>query len=420
MNFSSRRAGGSDVTARTDHSMRWVMIGLVFWATVINYLDRQTLSVVAPMLIERFHMTNVDYSRVIFVFMLAYTVMNGVSGPLIDRVGTRLGYAVTTAWWSASAMLHALAVGPWSLGAFRFLLGMGEAGNWPAGVKVVAEWFPPEERALASGIFTSGSAVGAILAPPLVAAIVLKFGWRAAFMAVGAIGFVWLVVWLFVYYTPAEDRNEPRLEPIPVRTLLQTRFVPSLMLAKCFTEPAWYFYIFWFPAYLKQARHFNLAAIGKFAWIPFAVAGAGYVLGGWLCGALLRRGVSVTLARKSSATIFACLMTSAIPAALVSDVRLSIALVSLAMVGYTGSQAVTLAMPADVFPKTAVASVWGLASLGTGVGGMIFALVTGWLVDHYSYVPAFVLFGTIPLIFVLILWFALGPLVPLGSSRSAN
>jgi MFS transporter, ACS family, hexuronate transporter len=402
------------VAKRPDHYMRWVMIALVFMATVINYLDRQTLSVVAPMLIDQFHMNNRAYSRIIFAFMLAYTIMNGVSGPLIDRLGTRVGYALTTAWWSASAMLHALATGPWSLGTYRFLLGMGEAGNWPAGVKVVAEWFPAEERALASGIFTSGSAIGAILAPPLVAWIVLKSGWREAFLGVGAIGFVWLAIWLLVYFTPAEDSTAQISHPTSVVALFRTRFVSSLTLAKFFLDPAWYFYIFWFPAYLKQARHFDLASIGKYAWIPFTVAGAGYLLGGWLSGTLLRRGVSLTIARKSSVTVFACLMTGAIPAVLANDVRLSIALISLAMVGYTGSGAITLAFPADVFPKNVVASVWGLASLGSGIGGMVFALMTGWLVDHYSYVPAFVLFGTIPLVFVLIIWIGLGPLTPLA------
>src|SRR5271165_4228832 len=161
------------------------MISFAFWATVINYLDRQTLSVAAPVLREQFHMSNVAYSRVVFAFLLAYTIMNGASGPLIDRLGTRLGYALTMAWWSAAAVLHALARGAVGLGMFRFLLGMGEAGNWPAAVKVVAEWFPERERALASGMFNSGSSVGAILAPPVVAAILLRFGWRSAFVAIG-------------------------------------------------------------------------------------------------------------------------------------------------------------------------------------------------------------------------------------------
>jgi len=168
---------------------RWLMISLAFWATVINYLDRQTLSVAAPVLREQFHMSNVEYSRVLFAFLLAYTIMNGVSGPLIDRLGTRLGYALSIAWWSAAAMLHGFAQGSFSLAAFRFLLGMGEAGNWPAAVKVVAEWFPRQERALASGLFNSGSAVGSILAPPAVAFVLLAYGWRTAFVAIG------LLVW---------------------------------------------------------------------------------------------------------------------------------------------------------------------------------------------------------------------------------
>jgi MFS transporter, ACS family, hexuronate transporter len=392
--------------------LRWLMIALVCCATVINYLDRQTLSVIAPVLIDRFRMSNQAYSRVIFAFMLAYTIMNGVSGPLIDRLGTRAGYALTAAWWSASAMLHALATGPWSLAIYRFLLGMGEAGNWPAGVKVVAEWFPVEERALASGIFTGGSSIGAILAPPLVAGVVLKFGWRTAFAGVGALGFLWLIVWLLVYFTPAGDRQERRPRPPSVAALFRKRFVWSLTIAKVFMDPAWYFYIFWFPAYLRNARHFDLLSIGKYAWIPFLAAGAGYLLGGWLASALLRANVSVTVARKLSVTAFACLMVVAIPAVLVNDVRLSIALVSLAMIGYTGCSSNTLAMPADVFPKQVLASIWGLASVGSGFGGMLFSLITGWLVDHYSYVPVFVMFGITPLIFALIICFVIGPLVP--------
>src|SRR3982750_689426 len=164
------------------------MIALAFWATVINYLDRQTLSVAAPVLREQFHMTNEAYSRVVFMFLLAYTIMNGVSGPLIDRLGTRIGYALCIAWWSVAAILHAFSTGSTSLGIYRFLLGMGEAGNWPAAVKVVAEWFPERERALASGLFNSGSSIGAIIAPPVVAFLLIQFGWRTAFVVVGLAG----------------------------------------------------------------------------------------------------------------------------------------------------------------------------------------------------------------------------------------
>ncbi|MBZ5581015.1 MAG: MFS transporter [Acidobacteriia bacterium] len=381
------------------------MIGLVFFATVINYLDRQTLSVVAPVITEQFHMTNVGYSRVVFAFMLAYTIMNGVSGPMIDRLGTKLGYAICIGWWSAAAMLHSLARGSFSLGAFRFLLGMGEAGNWPAAVKVVAEWFPVKERALASGIFNSGSSIGAVVAPPLVAWIVLQSGWRSAFLMVGGAGILWLIAWLLLYSTPQNVRTEVTEPPLPASTLLRNRWICMFTLSKVFSDPVWYFYIFWFPQYLKSARGFDLASIGKFAWIPFITADAGNLIGGAFGAALLHRGVPVARARKVAVLCFALLMTSAIPAVLVSNVFLSIALISTATLGYTGALANMLAMPADRFPKNTVGSVWGIASMGAGFGGMIFSLATGWVVDHYSYVPVFFGFGILPLIAASIVWF---------------
>jgi len=392
---------------------RWLMISFAFWATVINYLDRQTLSVAAPVLRDRFHMSNVAYSGVVFAFLLAYTVSNGISGPVIDRLGTKLGYALCMLWWSAAALLHGLATGALSLGVFRFLLGVGEAGNWPAGVKVATEWFPESERALASGIFNSGSAVGAILAPPIVAWILLRFGWPTAFVAVGAVGLVWLAFWLRAYRTPPAAAATIEAPPIPVRALIRTRFVLAFTFSKIFLDPVWYFYIFWFPEYLKRARGFDMAAIGKYSWIPFAVAGAGNFLGGGLSAWLLRRGASLTVARKGAVTFFAALMTSAIAAVLVQPAWLAIALVSIAMLGYTGSLANMLALPGDVFPKNAVASVYGLASMGSGFGGMLFTLITGWVVDHYSYTPVFIGFGLLPLICATILWLFLGEVRPI-------
>jgi len=384
--------------------LRWVMISMAFLATVINYLDRQTLSVVAPVLRDQFHMSNEHYSRVVSAFMLAYTVSNGLSGPLIDRLGTRLGYALCMAWWSAAAMLHALAGSAFSLGVFRFLLGAGEAGNWPAAVKVVAEWFPVRERAFASGLFNSGSAIGAVVAPPLVAWVVLRFGWPSAFLGVGAVGLVWLAVWCFLYYTPAEVRKEVEAPPVPALVLLRDRWVLQFTISKVFSDPVWYFYIFWFPQYLKSARGFDLAAIGKFGWIPFLTADAGNLLGGWFAAALLRRGVRVERARKVSVLFFAAVMTSSIPAVLTPSIWLSVGLISMATLGYTGALANMLSMPADRFPKNAVGSIWGLASMGAGFGGMVFTLITGWVVDRYSYVPVFIGFGVLPLIAAAIVW----------------
>lgn len=392
---------------------RWVMIGLVFLATVVNYLDRQTLSVSAPLIIEQFHISNVDYSRIIFAFMLAYTIMNGVSGPMVDRLGTKLGYAVCIAWWSIAAMLHSLARGAFSFGVFRFLLGVGEAGNWPAGAKVAAEWFAPKERALASGIFNCGSSIGAVLAPPLIAWIILQSGWRTGFVVVGGSGLIWLIIWLSIYYTPAYRRTEAVRRPISVWNLLHTRWIRLFTASKIFSDPAWYFYIFWFPQYLKSSRGFDIASIGKFAWIPFFTAGAGNLLGGGCAVVLLNRGVSITWARKISVMLFALLMTSAIPAVLVSNVFVSIALISTATLGYTGLLANQLAMPADHFPSNTVGSVWGVASMGAGFGGMVFSLVTGWVVDHYSYVPVFIGFGILPVIAAGMIWYlpdrGLGP-----------
>jgi len=359
--------------------------------------------VAAPVLREKFQMSNVAYSRVVFAFMLAYTISNGISGPLIDRLGTRAGYALSIAWWSVAAMAHALARGAFSLGIFRFLLGMGEAGNWPAAVKVVAEWFPVKERALASGIFNSGSSIGAVVAPPLIAWLVLRFGWPSAFLATGALGCVWLVVWWFVYHTPEAVQKKAAV-PVSPWTLLRDRWVSQFTLSKVFSDPVWYFYIFWFPQYLRSARGFDLAAIGKFAWIPFFTAGAGNLLGGWMSAVLLRRGAGVERSRKIAVLFFAFLMTTAIPAVLTPDAFVSVALISVATLGYTGALANMLAMPADRFPGNTVGSVWGVASMGAGFGGMIFSLITGWVVDHYSYVPVFVGFGILPLIAAALVW----------------
>jgi ACS family hexuronate transporter-like MFS transporter len=391
------------------------MIGFAFVATLINYLDRQALSVAAPVLIDQFHMSSVTYSRIVSAFMLAYTISNGISGPLIDRLGTRLGYALCIAWWSAAALLHAFTRGPLSLGVFRFLLGIGEAGNWPAAIKVVAEWFPEAERAFACGLFNSGSSFGAILAPPIVAFIVLNYGWQYAFLAVGVVGFIWLAAWWPVYRKPempAAVAPSPEVPPPSAWALLRHKFVWSFIIAKIFFDPAWYFYIFWFPTYLKSARHFDMAAIGKYAWLPFFVAGIGNLFGGGLSGWLIRRGVSVTIARKSAMTFFILLMMAAIPAVLAPTTPMSIVFVSLAMTGYTGALANMLAMPADVFPGNAVGSIWGLASMGAGFGGMLFSLITGWVVDNFSYTPVFIGFGLLPLVCAAIVWFLSGPLRP--------
>jgi MFS transporter, ACS family, hexuronate transporter len=401
------RGKGSLVDATTRPAVsksRWVMLAFAFVATVINYLDRQTLSVLAPVLLERFKISATTYSHIIFAFMLAYTVMNGVSGPLLDRLGTKVGYALTIAWWSAAEILTAFSAGALSLGIFRFLLGVGEAGNYPAGVKVIGEWFPPRERSLASGIFNSGAAIGAMLAPPLLALMVLEMGWQASFVVVGALGFVWLAAWMVYYRTPPLNPGEVESPPPGVWALAKTRFVWQFTLSKVFADPVWYFYTFWFPQYLKVGHGFTMKEIGQTAWIPFFTAGIGNLAGGFLCSWLLRIGLPAQIARRVGVLIFSGLMVAAVPSAMVHSSALAIALISTATFGYSGALANVLAIPRDLFPKNAVASIWGLASMGSGFGGMFFSLVTGWLVDHYSFKPAFVLFGLTPIIAACLIW----------------
>ena len=388
------------------------MIGLAFAATVINYLDRQVLSVTAPLLKQQFAMSDATYGLILAAFMLAYTVSNGLSGPMLDRVGTRLGYALCMAWWSTAGILHALAVGPFSLGTCRFLLGIGEAGNWPAAVKLLSEWFPPKERALAAGIFNSGSALGAIVAPPLVVWMVLRWGWPAAFLMVGISGYLWLVAWWLLYRTPAAVAGEVAARPAPPLMLLRTRFGAWFTLSRIFIDPAWYFYIFWFAKYLSTVHHFTLVDIGKTSWIPFFAAGIGNLAGGAFTQMLVALGMPLPVARKAGVAAFVALMTAGIPAVLSTSAAWAIAFVSVAAFGYTGSLANSMAFPADVFPKNMVGSVYGLASMGSGFGGMLFAWLSGVVVDRFGYTPVFIGFGIMPLISAAIVIFLLGPLRP--------
>lgn len=382
--------------------MRWVVLGFAFLATVINYLDRQTLSVMAPVLLAQFHISAETYSQIIFAFMLAYTLMNGVSGRLLDWIGSKAGYALTIAVWSGAEMLHALTGGALSLGIFRFLLGLGEAGNYPAGVKVITEWFPSKKRSLASGIFNSGASIGAIIAPPLLAFIVLTVGWRIAFLAIGASGFLWLAAWLAIY--PRSEGTKAMPKPVPFKPHLRSRFLWQFTISKVFSDPVWYFYTFWFPQYLKMVHGFSLRQIGATGWIPFFTAALGNLAGGSVFSVLLRRRGQAATMRRVSVVLFSALMVPAMMVSRSLTAPQSIALISIATFGYSGALANLLAIPGDAFPADVVASVWGFASMGSGAGAMVFSLLTGWIVDHYSFLPTFALFGALPVISAWLVW----------------
>jgi ACS family hexuronate transporter-like MFS transporter len=402
--------------------LRWWIAGLLFLATVINYVDRQTLSVLAPVLREQFRMSNTDYSRIVFAFLLAYTFMQSGSGRLMDWLGTRRGFSLTIAWWSVAAMLHATANSILHFGIFRFLLGLGEAGNWPGGVKTVSEWFPTKERAFAVGLFNSGSCFGAVLAPPLVAWMALHWSWRMAFLCTGSLGFLWLGLWLILYRLPRdhpwitrEEREHicpnaglsrpAKRESIRWLDLFQYKQVWGLVLARMLTDPVWWFYAFWLPEYLKSERHFNLAMIGYFGWIPFLTADAGNFVGGGLSSYLVRRGWRVLAARKTTMFGSAAVMLVGIPAVLTGSPALALALISVATLAYSSWATNILTLPADLFPNEVVASVSGLSGTGAGIGGMIFTLMTGVVVDRFSYVPVFTAAAVLPLVAAsIVLW----------------
>jgi ACS family hexuronate transporter-like MFS transporter len=401
--------------------LRWWIASLLFLATVINYIDRQTLSVLAPVLRDQFQMSNTDYSRIVFAFLLAYMIMQSGSGRIMDRLGTRLGFSLTIAWWSAAAMLHATASSILSFGLFRFLLGLGEAGNWPGAVKAISEWFPPKERAFAIGFFNSGSTIGAVIAPPLVAWIALTWGWRSAFILTGALGLLWLVLWLMFYRLPAEHRWIRKSELLYIQTAAQAeahaavrprwldlfryKQVWGLVLGRMLADPVWWFYVFWLPEYLKRERNFSLAMIGYFAWIPFLTADLGNLAGGAASGSLIKRGWSVLASRKTVMVASAVVMMAGIPAVLAKDANAALALISLATFAYSTWAANILTLPADLFPQHVVASVSGLSGTGAALGGMVFTLIIGIVVDRFSYLPVFVAAGVMPLVAALfILW----------------
>ncbi len=388
------------------------MVGLCFLATVINYLCRQAYSVSATTLQDVFSLSNKDYGDLTSGFFLAYAISNGISGPIIDRLGVKRGYLLCMFLWSTAVGLIGAAQNVWMLAAFMMLLGLGEAGNWPAAVKIVGEWFPPKERSLASGIFNSGAGIGALIGPTAVGLLLLHFGWRPAFVIVGLIGYAWLVGFALVYRTPAHVVAEVTARPPPPRRLLKTRFLLFFALSKIFSDPVWYFYVFWLPKFLTEVHHFNLKQIIWLAPIPFIVADIGNLVGGGFTQVLISRGVPVPYARKAGAAAFGLLMGAAIPAIITHNPYLSIAFISVAMFGYTGYLANTLAFPAEVFPKNALGSIWGLASVGSGLGGVLFQRLSGRMVDHFGYYPVFIGYGIMPLIAVAIMLFLIGPLRP--------
>jgi MFS transporter, ACS family, hexuronate transporter len=405
--------------------LRWIIAALLFLSTMINYADRLALSIVSRDLRAEFHMTEQAYSYVITFFFVAYAIMYAGSGYLVDRLGTRRGFALFVATWSVAAMLHALVRGTWSLGWARFLLGLSEPGNWPAAAKAVAEWFPPGQRALGVGIFNAGSSLGAAIAPPMVAYLTLRYGWRFAFLFTGSLGILWLVAWLFLYQPPHLSRLlraeeyaviKGQVEPpadataaapssINWRKVIAMRECYTLILARFFTDPVIYFIIFWLPEYLRKERGFDLKAVGDYAWVPFVVGGVGYILGGWLSGRLMRAGWALPSARKFVMLLGALVMPASILAPLVPAAWMAIAATCFVTFGHALFVSNVQTLPTDLFRGHEIGTASGFSGMGGAIGGILANLGTGYIVQHFSYAPIFFLAGLMhPLAIALVYW----------------
>jgi ACS family hexuronate transporter-like MFS transporter len=387
--------------------MRWIIAAMLFLATAINYIDRTALSVVSVDVRREFGLDEQDYSHVVTLFLVAYAIMYAGSGYLIDRLGTKRGFAVFIAGWSVSQIAHAFATGKWSLGICRFALGLAEPGNWPAAAKAVREWFPARDRALGVGIFNSGSSVGSAIAPPLVAWVTYEHGWRAAFLITGALGLIWLVLWLVLYAPPRSNRwlRPQDMPDVPEvaeastgarpdwRRVIRMRECYTLILGRFFTDPVIYFVIFWLPEYLRRERGFDLAMVGRYAWVPFIFGDIGYLLGGWLSGHLMRRGWSLPRARKFVMLLGACCMPAAIFAPLVPAAEMAIAATCFVTFGHAFFVANIQTLPTDLFKRGEVGTATGFSGMGGAVGGILANLGTGYVVQNFSYTPIFLIAG---------------------------
>ncbi len=395
------------------------MIGLVFFATLINFIDRLTITVLAPVITEKLKLTNLEYASIGTWFLIAYSASHALSGRLYDRIGNRRGFTLSVTIWSIAAMLHATARGLGSLSAFRFLLGLGEAGNWPGAAKVVGEWFPVRERAFAMSIFNSGAALGSVIAPPLIIWLQLRFGWETTFLFTGSLGFVWLALWLAFYHPPHEHPRITQAEldlleadrvasgdtgiKLSYRSLLGYRKTWAIIFARLLTDPAWWLYITWLPLYLVRAHGFDLKQIALFAWVPYVAADAGSLLGGYTSGFLMSRGWSLDRARKTVIVISALMMGCGIFAARATDAMSALGWIAVVLFGFQAWVNNVQVLPADFFAACNTGTVAGMGGLAAGVGAIIFTLTTGWVVDHFSYTPILIAAAILPLVGTAIL-----------------
>lgn len=408
---SGRPAGGT---------YRWRICALLFFVTTLNYMDRQVLGVLAPELQRVIGWNEIQYGNVITAFQAAYALGLLLAGRFVDRAGTRLGYAVAVAVWSLATMGHALVSTVMGFAVARFALGLAESANFPAAIKTVAEWFPKRERALATGIFNSGSNVGAIAVPLTAPWIAVHLGWQWAFIFVGALGIVWITPWLIQYRRPEEHQSVSKAElayiqsdppeaatPVPWLRLLRHRQTWAIVIAKFLTDPIWWFFLYWLPKFLNTQYGLGLTSLGWPLAIVYSMSMAGSIAGGWLPAKFLKSGWNLNRSRKTAMLICAVAVVPISVGAVAGRIWIAVALVGLAAAAHQGWSANVFTMVSDMFPKSAVASVAGIAGFGGAIGGMLIASLTGFLLQAtHSYIPIFIIAGSaylVALLFVQIL-----------------
>lgn len=436
MNLTVAHGSAADVQPGfgTDQRIRWWILLLLFFAMEINILDRQVLSLVAPVLRDEFQLSNTDYGRILFCFLLGMTLGQIPVGMMMDRLGPRIGFCVIFAGWSLANLLHGFAGTVVQFALLRLLLGLNECGAYSGGVKVIGQWFRPSERAFAGGLFNSGSVIGAVLAPPLIVTLMTTFGWRGAFIIPSVVGAVWIVPWLMLYWepwrhprlrrTPAAPGpiGQPAAEPASGVTgpqpsiflLLTLAPVWGVVLIRAFGGPVTHFYWYWLPEYLKRERGMTLQEIGAFAWLPFLCGGIGNIGGGWLSSQLIRGGWSVNRARKTVMILGGglCLLAITIPFAPAAGA--AIAIICLASLGINAIAANLMGLIADLFPQQVLARVSGMTGVGDGIVSMLMMLLAGIVIDRFSYTPVFIAVGLLPVLSLTALMVLVGTIRPIA------
>ncbi|MCU1295215.1 MAG: Hexuronate transporter [Bryobacterales bacterium] len=397
--------------------MRWFVCALLFFATSINYLDRQVLGILAPSLQHDIGWSEQQYGYIISAFQIAYAIGLVAAGRMVDRLGTRIGYAVIMGVWSLASMAHALANSALGFGIARFILGLGESGNFPAAIKTTAEWFPQSERSLATGIFNSGANLGAILAPALIPIITLRYGWRAAFLSTGVFGIAWMIWWLARFRVPGENKRlgaaeyeyihrdlPPPTARIPWKRLLSYRQTWAFSIAKFLTDPIWWFYLYWLPKFFDSRFHLGLSHLGIPLIIIYNFSAVGSIGGGWLPAFFHRRGFGIVKARYAAMFIAACLVLPIFFVGQLSSQWAAIVILGVATAAHQGWSANLYTTVSDMFPKEAVGVVIGLGGMAGSVGGVLFSLSVGYLLElTHNYTILFAISASVYLVAFLLL-----------------